>query len=375
MRSSSTVPRLAAALLGTATLALGIVGTAAPALAAGPGTGDVTITYFGDRNGDGVYSTTPGANGETDELRTSTMYLQASNGQWYGTTEGADGRYVFTDIPAGPARVVLTQPNTYRSTAIFESPSLQTLPQGKSESFQGGIFQYADSTNETTFQGVGGQQAAFGTVQVPDNGQVQPAFGLTAYSTMALTSLESAPTTLAAGLASITTLNGANTYPNLEVESGRFLTWQDGGELFLTPSDIGIRVTPATGYEIASVTAASSISGAPLPLTTGAAGEYRLDTTLMPRNFDRADFTVLLRPAAPTTTTPAATEPGTTTPTTTTSTPTASTVPGSATTTPSASSNASGGLATTGADEAVFGWAFALGAIAIAAGLLLRRRA
>lgn len=203
-------------------------------------TADVRITSFDDRYADGVFDTSKTAkDGRTDETNTRISRLVTAQGAIIAPTADANGDQVFEDVPVGEAKVYFVHPNSAFDSIFFDATDAES----------------ADDIERLPNESGSAYSPAVATVAVAEGGS-SIEVGFTALRATA--EVEYADGAPVSGV-SVELGSDDEWYPATEYDfaggEGTYEAFANSYYVRHLPDEIGVRVTPPTGYAIAEVTA------------------------------------------------------------------------------------------------------------------------
>ncbi|MBT2483388.1 MULTISPECIES: hypothetical protein [unclassified Microbacterium] len=259
-------------------LAAVMIAAPLPALAedADAATGTLTVTRFDDRYADGLYDTTKTApGGDVDRLNTShAAQLIDVNGTRHYLSADEDGLYRFTDVPVGPAKLYLGYPNNPPGEVLFDATGATDATQ---------------ITRLATAEYFGPQGVL--DITIDEDGE-ERLIGMSALRLVAdVVNADGTPT---AGLATVELGSGDDWYPATEYsfQPGTYEAFQPSGYVRHLPGELGVRVTPPAGFQVAEVTAGDVNAFT----VTERDGAYWFSSTQVLNYFWNPAFTVTLEP-------------------------------------------------------------------------------
>ena len=239
-------------------------------------TGTLTVTRFDDRYADGLYDTTKTApSGDVDRLNTSlAAQLIDVDGTRHYLSADADGLYRFTDIPVGPATLYLGYPNNPPGEVLFDAT---------------GATDATETTRLATAEYFGPQGVL--DVVIDEDGE-ERLIGMSALRLVA--NVVNADGTPAAGLTTVELGSADDWYPATEYgfQPGTYEAFQTSGYIRHLPGQLGVRVTPPAGFQVAGVTAGDVNEFT----VTESDGAYWFSSTEVLNYFWNPAFTVTLEP-------------------------------------------------------------------------------
>lgn len=252
---------------------------------------ELSVQYFNDGVVDGVFDTSKqNADGSTDRLNsTGYVYLQDAAGDWYSTAIDEDGRYTFTDVADGEAKVFFTLSNSRQTVQNADDEHLARTSQ------HGG--QPVTFINPTTGETVNARipqsiTLLEGTATVPTAGESADVaqFRSTMIHTNATVTVDGASTP---GAADLVFANNGDAFETAANASGVHYPVHPGttAQQAFGAKSFSLTVTPAEGYEIAQVTATSSGK----PVDVAASGTtYNVQTESLGSSFAVVTWSVEL---------------------------------------------------------------------------------
>jgi len=203
-------------------------------------TADVRITSFDDRYADGVFDTSKTAkDGRTDETNTRISRLVTAQGAIIAPMTDANGDQVFEDVPVGEAKVYFVHPNSAFDSIFFDATDAES----------------ADDIERLPNESDLAYSQAVATVAVAEGGS-SIEVGFTALRATA--EVEYADGAPVSGV-SVELGSDDEWYPATEYDfaggEGTYEAFANSYYVRHLPDEIGVRVTPPTGYAIAEVTA------------------------------------------------------------------------------------------------------------------------
>ncbi|MGO3648430.1 hypothetical protein [Agrococcus casei] len=212
---------------------------------------ELTVQYWNDRVVDGVF-------GEGDRLNDSGyVYLQDADGEWFSTSADEQGQFTFTGAAEGEAKVFFTLANTRGTVQNADDQHLtRTTEHG------GQPVTYVDpATGETTDARIPSSTPLLqGTATVSEAGVETDVeqFRSTMIHTNATVSADGE--TASAEAAQLVFANNGDVFETASNASGTQYPVHPGSssQQAFGAHAFSLTVTPAAGYEIASVTATSS---------------------------------------------------------------------------------------------------------------------
>jgi len=265
-------------------------------------TADVVITQFEDRVLDGVFDDAiEGPTGDSDRLRNSGyVYIEDAFGDWWATTADAQGSFTFDGIPAGPATVHLTAPNSYISSTWWDATAIADYTEIERGGYGEVVFDdgtYLPPTGGAPLP-IRGSGVLSGTVELDlaaDAGEQGFEIGMAAVGQNATVTTTDGQPVGDAVLRFSANAEQLTAEPSGAAPGGYFAA-DANGLAYLSAADYGLAVDAPEGWEVAEVTAASS-EGAPLTVTESAAGWIVAPQQLAPY-FGAVEWAVVLDEAA-----------------------------------------------------------------------------
>ncbi|MFG6402265.1 hypothetical protein [Microbacterium sp. P04] len=240
--------------------------------------GDLVVTSFDDRYADGVYDPSKTARDGMTDQRNSRLYeARTSTGERAFATVDANGDYRFEDLPVGETTIFFLHPNSADDSLFFDATGATTaadiekLPNGSAQ----------------------GTPAGLATVTVDEDGE-KLVVGLTALrSAASVTYPDGSPVTgLDIEFGSVGGWYDGVAYADSGDYSGTYEALRSGGGYYRhLPGQLGMRLSPPAGFEVATVTAADGVD---IPVTARDGG-YWIDDAAASSYFSNPTFTVKLK--------------------------------------------------------------------------------